>query len=1040
MFQFKDYEPGFENPWMLLLLVLLIPMWLLSFNSLSGLGGTRRVLALLLRTAVFSLLVFALAETSWNRKTDKLTVFYLLDQSESIPKVEREQMLRFVFESVQNHRRSDKGDKAAVIVFGANARIESPPYEGELPLIDKIESDTGLKSDATSLEAALKLAKASFPEDTARRIVIVSDGNENLGDSLQVARSLVQDGVSIDVVPIELLATGEVSVDKILIPSDIRKNQAFEARIVLSNHNEPSDQLPGGKVKGKLRLNQRIGDREEFVSEIPVELDPGKNVFTFKHEIDQSAVVTFNTTFIPDTEYGLTDAISKNNEASAFTHIRGEGRILMIEDSESNGEFQQMIERLRTGGIEVDLMSTDSLFTTPAELLQYDSIVLANVSRASDTGTDVPVGFSDDQIRMLVANCEELGCGLVMLGGERSFGAGGWSNTELEKAMPVDFQIKNDKINAVGALALMMHASEMDQGNFWQNKVAREAIRVLGPMDYCGMVDWSDYGGNPKWLWKMPDGVDQVNERRDRMLAMVGRMTPGDMPDFNAPMQLALSGLVKSPASMKHMIIISDGDPTPPTNALIQKFKDANIRISTVAVGTHGPAGSTPLKDLANKTGGKYYEVKDPRALPRIYQREARRVAKPVIKVSEAGMSLLKLPAADRNEMMTGIKPEEMPRFFGYVMTTVKENPLVEQLLVASDPPGNTENSTVLAAWRYGVGRAIAFTSDGGHQWTSEWYQSEYYDKFFTQMIRYSMRPVTQSANFAISTDVRDNRARVVVSALNEEDDFINFLNVHARGINPSMEGFDLEFSQTAPGRYVAEFDAESSGNYLFSIFPGEGYERLTTGISVPWSNEYSDRQTNMALLQSISSLTTPAGIAGLEATGGIFPASNDTALKLNPFRPGLAQTVSIETMWPFLLVLCGLTLAGDVFIRRVSIPIVEMTQKAWGFITRSKDDGAEARAASIERLKSRKSEIDKEVESKRAQVRFTPGEEQLTGSGRDQLAKVLASERERELESPIAKVVEDPAKVKKEDAEYTSRLLDAKRKAQKRRDQGSDM
>ena len=30
------------------------------------------------------------------------------------------------------------------------------------------------------------------------------------------------------------------------------------------------------------------------------------------------------------------------------------------------------------------------------------------------------------------------GAGLVMLGGPESFGAGGWNNSELEKAMPAD--------------------------------------------------------------------------------------------------------------------------------------------------------------------------------------------------------------------------------------------------------------------------------------------------------------------------------------------------------------------------------------------------------------------------------------------------------------------------------------------------------------------------------------------------------------------------------------------------------------------------
>lgn len=1031
---FGNYELGFGQPWWLLLLIGLAPLWVTGIYSLAGLGRLRQALALVLRTALFTLLVLALAETSLNRKTDRMTVFYLLDQSESIPRAEREQMLRFVVQSVERHRHADRLDKAAVIVFGANAIIESPPYDGLPPLIDAVESAEGLRTDGTSLEAALKLAAASFPPDTARRIVVVSDGNQNTGDALRVARTLVDDGVGIDVVPVILAAGGEVSVDRILLPSDIRRDQAFEARIVVSNHNEPSESNPTGKVKGKLRLNQRIGDREEFVNEIPVELDPGKNVFTFNHQIDQSAVVTFNAAFVPDAEFAGADAIARNNEAAAFTHIRGEGRVLLIEDSQFPGEFQQLVERLRAAGIEVDIMSLDSLFTTPAELLPYDSVILANVPRASENAGGATTAFSDDQIQMLVANCEELGSGLVMLGGDRSFGAGAWSNTALEKAMPVDFQIKNDKISAVGALALMMHASEMSDGNFWQNKIAREAIKVLGPMDYCGMVDWSDFGGAPRWLWKMPDGVDQISDKRERMLALVGRMTPGDMPDFGPPMELALAGLKKSPASMKHMIIISDGDPAPPAPNLLARYTAAKVKISTVAVGTHGPANSQLLEDIAKQTGGKYYEVKDPRALPRIYQREARRVAKPVVKESRAGMGVLELPAAARSEMLQGITASQLPPFYGYVMTTVKTNPLVEQLLVASEPANNTENTTLLASWRYGIGRAVAFTSDGGHLWTTGWYGSEYYDKLFTQMVRYSMRAVTQSANFALSTDVRDNRVRVVVSALDDKDDFINFLNVQARGVNPGMEGFDLNFTQTAPGRYVAEFDATDSGNYLFSIFPGEGYERLTAGINVPWSSEFSDRSTNASLLETLAGLKSGNETPGAMADPAATLATNQSALQLDPFRPGLKQTISIETIWPLLLVLAGITLLSDVMVRRVALPVNEWMRALRNRFSR-RDTGAEA-AASIQRLKSKKSEIEREVESKRGQLRFEPEQEQAQGSGREQLTRILASERERELEPPPVQAIEDPGKPGAADEGYTSRLLDAKRKAQKRREE----
>jgi uncharacterized membrane protein len=810
------FQLSFDRPWFLLLLLLLPAIWALSFHSLAGLGRWRRLLALTLRSVVMLLLIAALANMQWQKKTDKLTVIYLLDQSESIPAAQREFMLDYVYAAVANQRRAETADMAGVIVFGGNAKIESAPYDGDLPLIGRIESGYDLQTGATSLEAALKLAKASFPEATARRVVIISDGNQNIGDAISVAKTLADDGIGIDAIPIELLAKSEVSVDKIVLPTDIRKGQEFETRVVISNDTELSESNPDGKVAGKLRITRRTSQSEELVSEQDLILEPGKNIRGFTSKLDRSAVYTYDATFVPDDP--AADAIEQNNTASAFTHVRGKGKILLIEDGFFSGEFLHLIERLQANAIEVETMTTADLYSSSAQLLQYDSVILANVPRASgdDAGSEVQ-SFTDAQIKMLVDNCEHMGAGIVMLGGDRSFGAGGWSNSLLESAMPVDFQIKNDKVSAVGALALVMHACEMPNGNDWEIKTAIEAIKVLGPMDYCGIVEWSNNGGTPRWLWQMPNGVDRVFQNRQRMLGLVNKMTPGDMMDFNTPLKKMLVGLKNVNAAMKHAVIISDGDATPPTNSLLKSFVDNKIKITTVAIGTHGPAGNSTLQKIAKVTGGTYYVVTNPKGLPKIYQREARRVAKPVIRESKSGMSAVSVAGTGGHEILRGISLGELPPFLGYVMTTVKKSNLVDQLALASEPPNdNGENSTLLATWRYGNGRTIAFTSDAGHRWSSGWVNSELYDKLFVQMIRYSMRPITESANFNVATEVKDGRARIVVTALDEDEEFLNFLEMNGTGISPDMKNFDLDFNQIGPGRVISETHIKGSGNLLF--------------------------------------------------------------------------------------------------------------------------------------------------------------------------------------------------------------------------------
>ncbi len=1035
---------GFDRPWLLLLLLVLPPMIYLSFTSLAGLGPWRRLCAIVLRTLCVSLIVCSLAQLKWQMKTDRLTVLYLLDQSASITPANRKLMLDYAFRQVKQHRRKQQEDKAGVIVFGTNARIESAPFDGDLPLSNRLESLERLNNGGTSIESALKIAQAAFPEGSAGRVVIVSDGNENVGDAMGVARAMSDQGIGIDVVPVELLARQDVSVDKVDVPSDIRKGQNFSIRVVLTNKSTPTDENPDGTITGQLSVTNNVvsmNSQDGLLSQ-RVTLKPGKNIFAFDHQLERSAMYTLTAEFEP--EDSSADMISENNLASAFTHVRGKGKVLLIEDAYYKNEFDHLVRQLMKNEIEVEVRNTDRLFESSADLLQYDSVILANVAKA--TGDDSAQGdvksFSDAQVRMLVDNCEHFGCGILMLGGDRSFGAGGWSNSLLEKAMPVDFQIKNDKINAVGALAMMMHACEMPQGNHWQIKVAEEAIKVLGPMDHCGIVDWADFNGKPKWLWrfdKRHGGIDRVFGNRRKMLGLVSRMNTGDMMDFNTPMQTMLVGFDKVDAAMKHAIIISDGDPTPPTKKLLQEFVKRKIKISTCAIGTHGPAGSTPLKRIAKVTGGKYYVVNKASALPRIYQREARRVAKPVIYESKQGISVVPVSSMSNHEILQGVDVGTLPPFYGYVMTTVKSSGLVERLALASNPtkPGTEENRTLLATWRYGNGRTICFTSDAGRRWINEWVDDGRYDQLFTQMVRYSMRPVTKDANFSVATDYKDGKARITVTALSDQEEFLNFLDMYGSGI-AGKESVDLQFSQVGPGRYEAVQDISKQGDWLFTIFPGKGYQRLMTGVSVPYSKEYSDRQSNLALLKSMARLEPTGGQAGTLSNVSLESGAMDQLLEMNTFRPTLSTSISIQDVWPLLVLLCGAVFLADVFVRRVAVTFDWVGLLWQKMIAKLTGGTIEEKPSSMSRLQSRKAQIEKEIETRRSNVRFAPeSEEPVTGragkSGKQQLEDVIASEIEK-TPAPLPKP-EDNKLAADDQTGYTSRLLEAKRKARQRQD-----
>ncbi len=1005
-----QYQLSFDHPWYLALLLVLPLMWWFSYRSLSGLGPVRRAVAITLRSLVFALIIAALAEANLVRTSDRLTVIFLLDQSSSIPDEQKEAMIDYTNEAIERYREEE--NKTGVIVFGREAAIEIPPFDDDIHVPKVIEST--LDPDYTNLASALKLAQASFPEDAAKRIVVVSDGNQNVGDALEQAGIMSDAGIGIDVVPVFYQSPAEVSVEKVSTPSDVRIGQPFDVRVVLNNTSEPTAEN-NGEVNGTLRITRSVEGRPQVVTDQPITLPPGKHVMTVRQELDQPSFYTFEARFLPDDRDD--DRMSQNNRATNFTYIRGSGQVLFIEDHLNSGEYEQLINVLREQGLEVTVRPSNQLFTSLAELQPYDTVVLANVPRERF--------FEDQQIDILVRNTEQMGSGLVMLGGPNSFGAGGWSNTELEKAMPLDFQIRNPRVVPKGALALLMHASEIARGNHWQKVIARESIKALGPQDYCGLIHWENMGGE-EWLWRgqSGNGLIPVGANRDKMLARLSRMTPGDMPDFNPALIMARQAFSKVPdAAIRHMIVISDGDPTPPTKAVVAGLVNTKVTVTTVAVGSHGPAGNVELNNLATATGGKYYKVNQAKALPRIFQREARRVARPLIFEKQEGFGAeVRFP----HEMISGIE-EPIPPLTGFVMTTVKENPLVEVELVA--PVSSDEaNNTLLASWTYGAGRAVCFTSDAGARWTGDWTSWDGYDKLFTQMIRWSMRPVGQQGEYTLSTDVESGRVRVVVTALDKEDEFLNFLDLSGAVIGPDMQPLPLRLEQTAPGRYVGEFDAMDAGNYFITLSPGPGEAPIRSGVNVPYSAEFRDRSTDEPLLEMLASMEPVGGEPGTvieSGTTGNIDEQVDTWLATNVFRPGLAKAESSQGIWYLLVFAASCLFFGDVLIRRVSMSLTWVPPLAARVRDRLlRKEAAPKDTQYLKRLRSSKEQVSERIEKQRATARFEPSGEM------DETTEVIEDLPQAAPKQPPGKKaaggIDEP---KAEEEGYTSRLLKAKKK-----------
>lgn len=1004
-----DYRLSFDNPWWLLLLALLPLLWVWSRRSLAGLGRWRRWRALTLRSLLVALLVLALAEVQLVQVSDRVAVIYLVDRSLSIPEEKIQATIEYVNASIRKQRDQSREDFAGVIAFGREAAVEIPPVAFDAQLADHFE--TAVDAEATNLQAALRLAGALLPAGAAKRLVIVSDGNQTAGEALEQARVLAEQGVGIDVVPLHRAPRSDVAVEKIMLPPQARRGAPFDARVVVSATRPDGAARP---ITGRLRVYRSDGEREQLLAEQRVALEPGKKVFRFREELQAANFYTYEARFVADSQAG--DAVARNNRATAFTEVRGQGRVLLIEDWTKPGQYDHLVDRLRRTDIEVTVRTSDRPFESLADLQRFDAVLLANVPRVAGRDAEQITTFSDRQIDLLARNTQQMGCGLVMLGGPNSFGAGGWTNTALEKAMPVDFQVKSAKVMPVGALMLVIDGSGSMSGQKLQlSKAAAEAaVRVMSRRDYIGVVAFDSAAH-----WVVP--IQRV-ESPDRVARQIGRLAAGGGTNMEPAMRQGYQELLTATpgAAVRHMIVLTDGQ----TQGSGYEQMAAAMRrrgVTTTCVAIGDGAARALLNRIASHGGGKFYFVKHPRAIPRIFMKEAMRIARPLVYENPDGIAP---ELAFGHEMLRGVS-DPPPPVTGYVLTTPKDNPLVEIPLEAPAPKGRT--NALLAGWQYGLGRAVAYTSDGGERWATAWTDWRGYDKFFSQIVRWAMRPAGGDGHFQLATEVEDGRIRAIVTALDEENQFLNFLDIAGAVVEPDGSVGSLRLRQVAPGRYVGEFPTERTGNYFLSINPRPGQAPLRTAVSVSRAEEFAARESNESLLKSLAALAPAGGPPGRVIAEPSGEETLQQALRTNVFRDDLAPATSRRDAWHNFVFLFACLLLADVFNRRVAFDwsVPRAAAGRWWASLRRKEAAPDP-SATTARLAARKQEIGEQLAGR--QARFEPDPDAPVADVSEALADEPAATGARPTPKPAG-----VAPGKKEEESYTSRLLKAKRAARGR-------
>ncbi len=946
----------FSNPlWLLALPPALAWTAWLFWKSDVQIGTWRRWTAFLLRVLVLLALCFAAAGLEWRKPQQGMTVFYMLDRSRSVPSVQQDAERAFVNRSVKDKKANDI---AGVLVFGADAAIEARP-NAQVDL-RQIQAVVGV--ERTDIASAIRLGTAAFPETGQKRLVLMSDGNENVGDAMSALTASLPLGVTLDVVPLGTSRGNDVSIRKLTLPTTVKKGQTFDVKIFAQ-----ADTAQTATIR--LYLN------DGSLGEQKVQLNGGKNLYTFPQTLTEPGFYKYDVQLDAPG-----DTIPQNNHATSFATVRGNPRVLIVSSDPKHDT--ELASALEAGKLDVHL--TDKFPQTLAELQSYDSIFLCNMS-AGDLGLD--------SMRLLESAVRDFGCGLVCIGGDQTFAAGGYRGTPLETALPVEMELNSKKVLPNGALAIVCHATEFPGGNGWARDIAYAALQALGPQDEMGIVLWD---GNIHWQFPLGKVGDKTYMGRQ-----INGMNPGDMPDFQAPMQSAYEALAKSTASLKHLIVFSDGDPGAPSKTLIQDIVTHKITISTVMIGGH--VSPDTMSYLAAEGHGRFWAVDSASDLPQIFVKEASVILKSAI--FEAPF---KPQEKASSEIIKGIGPTEFPQLLGYVCTTPKSRAEVPLVTDKGDP--------LLAHWNYGLGRSVAFTSDARAKWAPSWLTWAKFQQFWQQTAQWSLRRV-DAADFNTEVAVDKGEGHVSVEAIDADGHYRNFLNLQLLAVSPKGDKQVLQLEQTGPGHYDATFPTKEVGAYLMNLVDRGTGQSQALGLSVNYSPEFDDSGPNTSLLHRLADT----------GAGKILDPDTD-----NPFSHDRIETFQPFDLRDWLLKFAILLFPFDVAVRRIQIDREEWLKATrslrrilmpWKGVARPKEADESLSALLTRRGKVRLERTAIEP----SPTLFEPEKKiEVQDTGKP------APQSGENVPAPSVPGSKPPTK---EQANVTSRLLDAKRRAQRRSD-----
>ncbi|MCU0711157.1 MAG: VWA domain-containing protein [Pirellula sp.] len=886
----------------LLLIVLVVPI--LTFVVFRK----RLWLSVWLRMLVCVLLVLALVDLLRVQTVKNSDVILLVDQSDSLGPAQKQQAWEFARSIIKQPTLSTGSHRVGVVLFGKDVGVEQPLIENaELNAQPEIKVD----GSRSQLADALKFSGTLFDRPAYRRILVVSDGASTEENWLDVANNLYDRGIEINVARVMPNDDQDIIVERIESPNRSAPKVPIPLTIKLRNLRPQ----PNLSSSGKLQIRRTSGTQTSQIAELTISELPESEILTLQDTTAPAGMLVYEALFTPDDP--RSDLFSQNNRASTMCEVVDKNKILIISMQSEIEALQVRLRPLIEQGLSFEFRTETETFQSIADLIQFDAVWIANVPRIQQT-EDLPViRFSDEQLSQLNQYVNAFGGGLLMTGGPNAFGAGGWMNSAVEDAMPVKFKVDDDRVVASCAIALVIDKSGSMTGDkiLMCQSAAVSAISMLNDSDYVGVYPFDSGLSFPISMRKVGSDRSSLNRKIKRIAASGGT-------DMTEALDLAYKELRSNDASVKHVILLTDGQSYGKDFARLaaaMKAKD----ITTTAVSVGSDADDKLLMSIAQRGGGRFYQVDKSSMIPKIFIKEARLVSRPLIQEFEGGVPTFRNKS---HEVTQGIA-DKTGLIRGLVLTTLRDNVLSEQLIRSNQP--EKPNDTVLAVWQYGAGRTAAWMTDLGERWAADWSASGEMDQVLTQAVRWIGRSSAKNNHFLQV----DNSSNLVKLKFQWDPDLIDIpstLPAVVVGVETS-ETFRIQLQRTGPRSFEAIQEDLPDGNYVVAIELSNASGVFRQGFTVSDSREFDvsaqaqQQLINAASLGSSNALgvsTRSETLELLEKSGrwlSVSTVSDDwsEAPIADITRPTVNPDRNSSSTWSSILVLAAGIFLAEMIVRK---------------------------------------------------------------------------------------------------------------------------